>query len=132
MILVSVTRLRLRRLRLLPGFAYYAARSDGQAKRSEGCLHAEATRERGLVFWTITLWRDENSMRAFRNAGAHRAAMPRLANWCDEATYVRWQQEDTRPPTVAEAFSRLRLEGVVSKVLHPSPAHATRDFPPPA
>ena len=70
-------------------------------------------------------------MRAFRNAGAHRTVMPSLAQWCDEATYVHWQQDGATAPSLTQAYERLQSDGVVSKVLHPSPAHATRDFPPP-
>jgi quinol monooxygenase YgiN len=131
MILVSVTRLRLRSLRFLPGFACHAVRSMMQAKKAAGCLQAAATRQRGLVFWTITLWNDEQAMRRFRNSGAHLAVMPKLARWCDEATYVHWTQDGRTAPTLLEAHTRLVADGILSKVLHPSPNHATRAFPPP-
>jgi Domain of unknown function (DUF3291) len=131
MIFVSVTRLRLRKLRFLPGFAFFSLRSVVQAKRTSGCVHARAIRETGSVFWTITLWKEEAAMRFFRNSGAHSAAMPKLAEWCDEATYVHWLQEAETPPTLLEAHARLVSEGKISKVRFPSAAHATRAFPAP-
>jgi len=129
--LVSVTRLRLRKMRFLPGFVYYAVRSMMQSKKAEGNLHASAERQARVVFWTITVWEDERSMRHFRNSGPHRRVMPKLANWCDEATFVHWVQDTSEPPSLSRAHARLIAEGTVSRVSYPSPAHATRAFPPP-
>jgi hypothetical protein len=131
MLIVSVTRLRLRKRRFIPGFAYFALASLVQARRSRGNLHATAIRQHGLVFWTITVWDDEAAMREFRTAGSHRRAMPRLAEWCDEATYVRWNRAAGEMPTLQEAFVQLKAHGIVSKVAHPSSAHEARDFPAP-
>lgn len=128
---VSVTRLRLRKLRFLPGFLWFAARSASQAKRAEGNLRALTFKDRGLVFWTITVWTDRKAMRAFRDSGSHRGAMSKLSAWCDEATYVHWEQEEDETPDKKTAFERLVSEGVVSRVKHPSPDHATRNFPAP-
>ncbi len=131
MIIVSITRLRLRKLRFLPGFALYAVRSMTQARQAQGNLHASAQRDKGWVFWTITLWQDEQSMQQFRNGGAHRTVMPKLAKWCDEATYVRWTQNGSEVPTLLNAHERLVADGVVSKLLYPSPNNSTRAFPAP-
>jgi hypothetical protein len=57
--------------------------------------------------------------------------MPKLREWCDEATYVHWLQVSAEPPDLATAFDRLIREGIVSRVKHPSPDHASRSFPPP-
>ena len=129
---VSITRLRVRSVRFVPGFAYYALRSTAQAKKAPGNLYTQALRERGLVFWTITIWTDPDAMRAFRNSGAHRVVMPKLSRWCDEATYAHWQQDSDVPPTLSQAYEHLRFDGIASKVDHPSPQHATREFSPPA
>lgn len=128
MSLVSVTRLRLRKLRYLPGFAWFAVRSSMQARRAEGNLRTLTVKDRGLTFWTITVWRDQAAMRAFRNAGSHKAAMPKLFEWCDEATYVHWEQESDAAPELKSAYDRLVAEGVVSRVRYPTDNHATRNF----
>jgi hypothetical protein len=70
-------------------------------------------------------------MRQFMLAGAHRQAMSKLAEWCDEASVAHWNQEQAELPTWREAWVRLRSEGRKSKVQHPSPAHLTLDFPEP-
>ena len=129
--LVSVTRLRIRKFRFLPGFAWFAVRATMQAKRAEGNLQALTIKDRGLIFWTITVWRDQETMRAFRNSGSHKAAMPKLSEWCDEATYIHWEQENDSPPDLKSAYDRLVSQGVVSRVRHPSSNHGTRTFPAP-
>lgn len=127
---VSVTRLRIRKWRYLPAFFYFTLLSFLQARRAVGNLGTSITRDAHAVFWTITMWRDEPSMRAFRNHGAHLRVMPKLRHWCDEATYAHWQQESDEPPELDLAFERIR-EGIVSRVEYPSPDHAARTFPPP-
>jgi hypothetical protein len=67
-------------------------------------------------------------MKAFRNGGAHLKAMPRLAEWCDEATYVHWSQDSDAAPEPKLAFERLVKDGVVSRVKDPSANHAARNF----
>ena len=129
---VSVTRLRLRHARFLPGFFWHAVWSNRQARRFDANLYTLLHREPGRVFWTITVWPDQAAMRAFRNSGAHQTAMPKLFEWCDEASYVHWQQPDAEaPPDLKTAHRRLVTEGAVSGVRFPSANHATRAFPEP-
>ena len=128
---VSVTRLRLRSWRYLPGLIWYALRSYRQAKAAPGNLSASTLREAGITFWTCTVWRDEGSMRAFMVSGAHRWAMPKLVGWCDEAAIAHWQQDHAAPPTWLEAHRRVQQEGRRSKVRHPSAAHERFEIVPP-
>lgn len=126
---VSVTRLGIRKVAFLPGFAWYALLSGLQAHRAAGNLATETIKGKGLVFWTITVWSDSASARAFRNSVAHLKVMPKLAKWCDEATYVHWEQEGATTPNLQTAHARLLSEGIVSRVSHPSENHARRSFP---
>jgi len=129
---VSVTRLRIRSWRFLPAFLYFTLLSLIQAKRADGNRGTSLKQDAHLVFWTVTLWHDEHAMREFRNHGAHQRALPKLREWCDEATYVHWLQDGGEPPDLASAFERLVHDGIVSYVNYPSPDHASRNFPPPA
>jgi hypothetical protein len=128
---VSVTRLKIRKLRFFPGFAWNAARSTLQGRRADGNLRTLTIKDRGLVFWTITVWKDAEAMRAFRNSGDHKKVMLRLSEWCDEAAYVHREQDGDSAPDLQTAYARLVSDGVVSRVRHPSSSHATRAFPTP-
>jgi heme-degrading monooxygenase HmoA len=119
--LVSVTRLRVRSWRFLPGFVLDAVRSVMQARATPGCVDVQTRRTAGNVFWTTTVWTTEAAMKSFRNAGVHQRAMRTLSEICDEASYVHWTQEDSKPPSWVEGHSRLCTEGKLSKVKHPSP-----------
>jgi hypothetical protein len=120
--IAAVTRLRLRRWRFVPLFILAALRSRRQARASEGCMASDVRMQGARLFWTRTLWRDTNTMRAFMRSGAHGAVMPRLMHWCDEASLVHWERDSL--PDWDEAEARLRSDGRVSRVRHPSPAHA--------
>lgn len=81
----------------------------------------------GRTFWTVTLWRDVEAMRTYRRAGAHLAAMPKLLGWCDEAAVATLADVEALPEP-EEAARRLVAEGRLSKVRHPSPAHASGEI----
>lgn len=71
---VSITGLRLRNILHYPVFAFHAVRSMRQAQQAPGNLSAEARTVNG-IHHTLTVWRDEKTMRAYLVAGAHLAAM---------------------------------------------------------
>lgn len=142
MAFVSVTRLRLRsRWYLLP-FLYRTWRIVNQAKRADGFIEGRLARggdpplwrrlvpEEDATFWTITVWDDEGAMRAFRNADPHRRAMPKVLEWCDEASFVHWEQEPPELPDTHEALERMIEAGQPGRVRHPSESHARGEIPP--
>jgi hypothetical protein len=122
-VLISVTRLRVRSFRFMPGFVFYTLRSARQAKRATGNLGLGLLRDAKNTFWTRTAWRDEAAMRAFMTAMPHLRAMAKLVNWCDEASVVHWVQEGADLPDWHEAHGRMVAEGRRSKVRYPSSAH---------
>ena len=121
---VAVTRLRLRSLWLFPGFFWHSFWALYQANKADGCVAVDAQRESDLVFWTRTVSRDEVAMRAFVRSGAHKKAMPKVLHWCDEASVVHWLGRSGQLPDWIVAEDRLRRDGRVLRVLHPSDAHA--------
>jgi hypothetical protein len=128
---VSVTRLRVRSYFYMPQFMVWALRTARQARHTEGFVGGAVMRESGNVFWTLTMWREDAAMKAYRTAGAHRSAMPKLLEWCDEASVSHWTQESPELPQWDEAHRRLLNDGKPSKVNRPTPAHLAHEIPAP-
>jgi hypothetical protein len=117
---VSVTRLRPRRLWHAPVLVADSLRVARQLRRTAGFLGGYLAIGKGLSFWTVSVWDGAAAMVAFRNSGAHRAAMPRLIRICDEASYAHWDRAELTPPSPAEAALRLASAGKLSRVRRPS------------
>ncbi|HEX8774073.1 MAG TPA: antibiotic biosynthesis monooxygenase [Pyrinomonadaceae bacterium] len=128
---ISLTRLRVRSWRYMPQFVWHSFKTGRQAERAGGFIGGRLLRERRNAFWTVTVWEDEAAMRAYRNAGAHREAMPRLLDWCDEASVAHWTQDTSEIPGWQELHRRMVDEGRPSKVRHPSPAQESKQIAPP-
>jgi hypothetical protein len=131
MVFISVTRLRVRSFIYLPQFLRDAFKSMRQVGRSSGFLGGRLLVNAKNVFWTMTAWKDEAAMNAYRTGGAHRTAMPKLLDWCDEAAVVHWDQETSELPSWQEAHRRMAVEGKPSKVNYPSAAQASNHIPAP-
>jgi hypothetical protein len=125
---VSVTRLRIRLARFLPLFAIHTFRSFNQVKKASGFKGGSILADRSWTFWTMTTWDSQESMRAFMTGGAHRAAMPHLLDWCDEASVVHWDGAEDDLPSWNEADKRMRESGRASKVRFPSSCHSTLNY----
>lgn len=128
---VSVTRLRVKSARYLIPFIIRALLSSRQARRSRGNLGLKLLRDSHLAFWTLTAWQSEDDMRLFMMAGAHRTAMPKLLDWCDEASVAHWEQETSELPTWYQAHRRIVEHGRPSKVRFPSSDHLAQRIPQP-
>jgi len=131
MVFVSVTRLRIRSPFFVLPFLWHALKSSRQAERAAGFVGGKILQDARSTFWTMTLWKDDQAMNAYRTSGAHRDAMPKLLNWCDEAAVVHWTPETTELASWEESFERLQKEGRLSKVNRPSAAHLAHKFLPP-
>src|SRR5260370_34714947 len=128
---VPIARLRVRSCRCLPAFLIQSGRAVRQARHAVGTLGVSVLREANLAFWTRTMWTDEAAMRSFMRSGAHRRVMPRLVEWCDEASVGHWLQEVPEPPSWQEAHRRLQRQGRRSRVNHPSEAQRRFEIPAP-
>ncbi len=128
MSMVSVTRFRLRSLRFLPFFILHANRTIAQIRKADGFVAGAVQRDADHAFWTLTVWRDEHAMRAYGASGAHRKAIPHVADWADEASVGHWSQIGRDLPDWPEAVRRLREEGRPLTLRYPGPNHAEQRF----
>jgi hypothetical protein len=87
----------------MPFFMLHANRTIAQIRKADGFRAGAVQRDADQTFWTMTLWRDELAMRAFGASGAHRKAMPHLAEWADEAIGRAGGRDDER---LSSAFLR--------------------------
>jgi antibiotic biosynthesis monooxygenase len=125
---VSVTRLKLRLIWFLPQFLWMNNSVNRQIVKAPGFLRGRLLVDKGFTFWTTTAWNDEASMRAFRDSGPHKRAMPRLPNWCSEATSVHWSQDNDQLPDWNSAYDRILKNGRVIYVKSPSDRQKEKRF----
>jgi hypothetical protein len=126
--LASVTRLRVRSFATLPAFLWMTFLVQRQTVRAPGFVGGGLLLDNLRTYWTLTVWEDEKSMKAFRGSAPHAAVMPKLAEWCDEAAYAHWAVADRLIPSWPEAYERLVSEGRPSRVARPSQDHESRRF----
>ena len=130
--LVSVTRLRLRsRFFLIPLAFRTEIIARRQLLRSRGFLGGKLLADKNRVFWTMTTWSDESSMRSFERSGIHKNAMPSLRRWCDEAAVTHWISNEKGIPNWMEAHRYLSKDPKMSPLDHPSQSHLSKQFAPP-
>jgi Domain of unknown function (DUF3291) len=125
--LASVTRLRVHSFLNLPAFLWMTFRVQRQTVCAQGFVGGRLLIDNLHTYWTLTVWEDEKSMKAFRGSGSHASVMPKLAEWCDEAAYTHWTA-DRLIPSWPEAYERLVSEGRLSRVARPSQDHESRCF----
>src|SRR5882724_4756755 len=118
---ISVTRLRVRRFIYLPQFLWNTLFAKSQARKSPGFLGGRLLVDSHRTYWTLTVWESERAMKAYRGSGTHAAVMPRLVEWCDEASYTHWESPESAVPEWPEIYERFVSMGRLSRVAHPSP-----------
>ena len=131
MTFVSVTRLRMRSAWYLAPFLWETTKITRQARHTSGFLGGRLLRESNGAFWTMTAWEDGSAMNVFRTQGAHGGVMPKLLDWCDEASVVHWIQPTDALPSWQDAHYRMMKEGRPSKVRFPSAAQVAYEIPEP-
>ena len=70
-------------------------------------------------------------MRAFRQSGAHKEAMPKLSGWCSESSTVHWEQLQMELPDWLDAHQRMITEGREYPVDRRSASFDLRGIPKP-
>ena len=128
---IVVTRLRLRDPAFFDEFFASAVAVVEQATNSAGNLGADVLADANNTYWTRTAWQERDVMDAFAGTEPHRSTMGRVDDWCDEATFVDWVQDDADLPDWQDGYGRLVASGKAASLTHPTDAHHARDFPAP-
>jgi hypothetical protein len=128
---IVVTRLRLRDPALLDEFFTDAVAAIEQATKSEGNLGADALADADNAWWSVSAWQERRLMQAYVDSQPHLGISARLDHYCDEATFVDWDQASPDLPDWQTSWRHLTADGQAARLTHPSTANQTRDFPPP-
>ena len=131
MAVIVVTRLRLADPALFDEFFAAAVAVTEQAQNSGGNLGADVLADADNVYWTRTAWQARGPMEAFVGSEPHLTTMSRIDGWCDEATFVDWEQSDAGLPDWQTGYDRLIAGGQAASLTNASDAHNTRAFPAP-
>src|SRR3984957_15308616 len=129
MYFVSATRLKLSSIFYFPAFMRTNNAAAKQLVITTGFVQGAEVMDKGLTFWTLTLWKADADMKSFRNSPAHRKAMQKISDWCNEATYIHWLQEEPALPDWNIVHERMIKEGSISKLRKPTERHASKKFP---
>ena len=128
---IVVTRLRLKDPAVQDEFFTAAVAAIEQAQKSAGNLGVDALGDANNTWWSVTAWQDRDPMLAFVRSDPHRGISQRLDHFCDEATFVDWEQASPDLPDWQTNWRHLTADGTAATLTQPSPANATRAFPPP-
>jgi hypothetical protein len=128
---IVVTRLRLRDPALLDEFFTDAVTAMEQAQQAAGNLGADALADAASAWWTVSAWQERGPMQSFVNSEPHLSISAHLDHFCDEATFVDWEQDSPELPDWQTSWRHLTADGEAAELTNPSAAHQTRAFPPP-
>jgi hypothetical protein len=131
MSVIVVTRLRLKDPTFFDEFFASAVAVVEQAQNSEGNLGADVLAEANNTYWTRTAWQERDLMHAFVGSEPHLTTMSRLDEWCDEATFVDWEQASGDLPDWQDGYGHLVASGQPASLTDATDAHLTRNFPAP-
>src|SRR6266700_2947019 len=92
---------------------------------------ADALADANNAWWTVTAWQERRMMHAYVGSNPHRSIMARLDRFCDEATFVDWEQDSPDLPDWQANWRQIVGGGTIAELTQPSAAHQTRDFPAP-
>jgi hypothetical protein len=129
---IVVTRLRLKDAALLDEFFIDAVAAIEQAQKSEGNLGADALADLDNAWWSVSAWQERRLMQAFVRSEPHLRISARLDHYCDEATFVDWEQDNPELPDWQTSWRHLVADGKVAGLTQPSAANQSRAFPAPA
>ena len=131
MAVIVVTRLRLKDPALLDEFFIDAVAAIEQAQKSDGNLGVDALADADNAWWSVSAWGERRPMLSYVRSEPHQTIRSKIDHYCDEATFVDWEQDSPALPDWQANWRHLVADGLAAELTQPSGAHQTRDFPVP-
>jgi heme-degrading monooxygenase HmoA len=129
MVLVSASRLQVRRGRFILPFLWQTLRIGRELRRAPGFLKGVVVHEDLRRMWTCTLWEDKAAMDRFRGSGLHLEAMRRHLDAFDELVHGHWEQDDEALPPWDRLYEGLARHARFRHLSHPSSVQAEGAVP---
>ena len=108
-ILVMASLLRLDSFRRVPGFLRAAMAIRQQVLHSDGAIGVALSTALPRTFFTLSAWRDRDSLNAFVRSEPHVSSMRRYRPSMVDARFVFWNTTaESLPPPWPEVQRRLR------------------------
>lgn len=111
--IIVVTELQVRSFWRFFEFAGLSRSSLKQANRTPGVIHASMSNKGWRTGYTLTAWKDKESMHEFKTNGVHKKAMTKMRKLSTRYRTFIWESDTV--PTMKEA--KLRLTEIEYKVL---------------
>lgn len=110
---VSITRLKLKSIWLLPKFAKQSGKVAKQAKTSPGNIKTKLSNRWFKYFYTLTLWESQSDMQQFMIHGDHKVAMQQWSQVATEVRVLGYEAESA--PNWREVRKRIETEGRITR-----------------
>lgn len=104
--LISVTRMRVKGVWVLPLFIYHMVQSTKQLNTAAGLVHSDLSHDGWNVGWTMSVWESKDRMLDYRNHGNHAKTMKAARRIGDEFHSIHWDGDTI--PSWEEAKIRLQ------------------------
>ena len=109
--LVFASQLPAAGLRSVPAFLSHTMRINRQLREAMGLVGYSQRADLVRYRWTLSVWHDEASLRAFVQAEPHASTMRALARYTREPMFATWNTDSPVPlPTWEEVSQRLTAQ----------------------
>ena len=93
--IIAITRFKVKNWWYVVPFLRKAQKAFIQAQQDPNCLHQQTYPELGQrVFWTVTAWKDLDSMLHYVRSGAHLQAMKVTAKMASETNSMHYESDE--------------------------------------
>jgi hypothetical protein len=124
MVVLSMTRFRLKSMWLLPKFMLANEAAVTQLRAADGFIEGKILADLPRDLWTCVMWASDADMKAYVTSGAHRALMPKLSSFACEGVTTHMPYDLLDLPSWTFVHQKLTAIGSFTSALDaPSQDH---------